>query len=108
MLKQVSNDDNKNRVESYIMLSNSLETDMEREKYEKDITLIVKRMEFIFNDKECQVLNFTDITTYKRLKKEEEKGRLLNTLYTSVHHEMLGPLKANVDIAILLMKNLQN
>ena len=35
---------------------------------EKTRTIIVKRMDLIYNDKECQVLNFTDITTYKRLK----------------------------------------
>ena len=33
-------------------------------------TVIVNRMKFIFNEKECAVINFTDITAYKRLEKE--------------------------------------
>ena len=53
------------------------------------------------------MINFTDITAYKRLKQEEETNRLLKTLNTSVHHEMLAPLKANVDISERLVKSLQ-
>ena len=64
-------------------------------------------MDMIFNEQECQVLNFADITAYKRLKQEEEMNRLLKLLNTSVHHEMLAPLKANVDIAERLIKNLR-
>ena len=45
------------------------------------------------------MINFSDITAYKRLEQEKEMNRLLKTLNTSVHHEMLTPLKANVDIA---------
>ena len=44
------------------------------------------------------MLNFTDITTYKKLKREEEKNRLLNVINYSVHHEIIGPLKANIDV----------
>lgn len=72
-----------------------------------DRTIIVRRMDMIFNEQECQVLNFADITAYKRLKQEEEMNRLLKLLNTSVHHEMLAPLKANVDIAERLIKNLR-
>ena len=36
----------------------------------RDRTLIVKRMSLIFNEKECHVLNFTDITTQNLLKLE--------------------------------------
>ena len=56
-------------------------------------------MNLTFNGKDCQVLNFTDITMYKRLKHEEEKTRLLNMLNHSTHHEMIGPLKANIEFA---------
>ena len=56
-------------------------------------------MSLTFNDKDCQVLNFTDITTYKKLKREEEKSRLLSVLNYSIHHEIIGPLKANIDVA---------
>ena len=54
------------------------------------------------------MINFTDVTAFKRLKQEEETNRLLKTLNTSVHHEMLAPLKANVEISSRLVKSLQN
>ena len=48
------------KVESYIMLSGNKEEDRKE--------IIIKRMHLLFNDKECQVLNFTDITLQTRLK----------------------------------------
>ena len=30
--------------------------------------LIVKRIDILFNDEECEVVNFIDISTYERLK----------------------------------------
>ena len=68
----------------------------------------MKRVGLIFNDKECQVLNFTDITAYKNLEEEKETSRLLKTLNESVHHEMIGPLKTNVDICKRLAASLPN
>ena len=65
-------------------------------------------MNMTFNDKDCQVLNFTDITTQKRLKLEEEKSRMLSSLNTIVHHEMLGPLTANVDFSERLIRYLKD
>ena len=58
--------------------------------------IIVKRMDLTFNDRECQVINFTDITMYHRLEKEKQSNKSLKMLTTSVSHEMLGPLDANV------------
>ena len=52
----------------------------------------------IFEDKECQVVNFIDITAYKKLEKERENHALLKTLNTAVHHEMLTPLRTNVEM----------
>ena len=45
------------------------------------------------------MLNFTNITTFHKLKKEEETTKLLKALNTSVHNEMLTPLSTNVMIA---------
>ena len=67
----------------------------------------MNRMEMTFNEKECWVINFTDITAYKRLKLEEETTRLLKTLNASVHHEMITPLRANVDISERLVRCLE-
>ena len=88
--------------ESYLM------TDYDRDKKKKDRTLIVKRVEMTFNEINCQMFNFTDITTYKLLKQEEETSRLLQALNTSAHHEMLGPLKTNIDISTRLVKKLKD
>ena len=70
----------------------------------------MKRMDLMFNEKECQVLNFTDMTMDLQLKREEEKNRMLKALNMSVHHEMLGPLKVNIDNSCQLIKliNRQN
>jgi len=99
------NNENSNSVESYIMKA---ETDELMENTQPERTLIVKRMELNFNDMDCQVLNFSDITTYKQLKHEEETSRLLRALNASAHHEMLGPLKANIEISARLVKRLKD
>ena len=75
---------------------------------ESDKSFIVKRGKLTFNDSECQLLNFTDITMYRRLKKEEETNRFLKTLNASVHHEMIGPLKVNVELCERLISKLPN
>ena len=59
----------KNKVESYVMRgANFSESDVDVEDQGGDRTIIVKRIDLIFNETECQVINFTDITAYKRLK----------------------------------------
>ena len=68
----------------------------------------MKRISLLFNDRECQTLNFIDITAHKSLKQVQQKTQQLSTLSASVHHEMLGPLKSNVEIADALMRHLSN
>ena len=62
-------------------------------------TILVRRMSLNFNDCECQVINFTDISAQKSLIHEKGRSKMLSVLNTSVHHEMLGPLKTNVSLA---------
>ena len=50
------------------------------------------------------MLNFTDLTMDLQLKREEEKNRMLKALNMSVHHEMLGPLRVNMDASTHLIK----
>ena len=73
-----------------------------------DRTLIVKRANLQFNDKSCVVLSFEDISAVKKLKLEEEKSRLMSSLYSMVHHEMLGPLKSCEEAAVRLIRNLKD
>ena len=86
------------KVESYAMHSRDVPVD-----HESSRTIIVKRFDLTINEKLCLVLNLTDITAYQRLKNEKEKSSLLSTLNTSVHHELIGPLKINVEMAKRLM-----
>ena len=72
------------------------------------LTIIVKRMKLNFNDDQAStVINLTDISTYIKLKKEEETNTLLKTLNASVHHEMIVPLQVNVEMAHRLKKKLK-
>ena len=71
-------------------------------------TIIVKRMKLSFNEVESRVINFTDITSYIRLKHEEEVNNLLRTLNASVHHEMVVPLRVNIEMADRLKNKLKN
>ena len=66
-------------VESYVMRSHGLEPELEDR--DTDRAIIVRRLNLEFNGEECRVLNFTDITTYKRLKHEEETRTLLIERY---------------------------
>ena len=61
-------------------------------------TIIVKRMKLTLNDKECQVLNFIDITSYQRLKDQEEKSKQLSSLNSQVSNQIIGPLHVNVEV----------
>ena len=71
-------------------------------------TLIVKRSTLMINEKESTVMSFSDITAYKRLKKQKEISKLLRAINMTVHHEMLAPLKANIEICGRLIKLLKD
>ena len=75
---------------------------------EKERFLIVKRKDIVFDKRSCQLIKFTDISTYKWLKQKEEKHRLLTTLNASIHHEMLAPLNAMKSITHYLQKKLDS
>ena len=49
------------------------------------------------------MLAFTNITSFYKFKKEEERSKLLLALNMSIHHEMLTPLGTNVMLADRLM-----
>ena len=67
-------------------------------------TLIVKRLDLTFDNKQCQLITFSDITAYKNLEKEKKTTEMLKMVNWSVSHEMLGPLNTNVQLALLLLK----
>ena len=90
------------------MLHKGIEKQSDFNSIHCDLTFIIKRTKLIFNDKECVVFNFQDISAFKKLKHEEEKIRLMSMLYSSVHHEILGPLETNIEAAIRLIRHLND
>ena len=69
-----------------------------------ETALIIKRSSLLIDEKESTVINFSDISAYRKLKKQEQITMLLKTLNATVHHEMLAPLKANIHICNRLLK----
>ena len=63
-------------------------------------------MSLNFNEKESTVINFTDISAFYQLKQKEDANNLMKTLIASVHHEMVVPLKVNVEMAERLISRL--
>ena len=86
------------------MLHEGIEKQTEFSSVKNDLTLIVKRQKLIFNDKECIVFNFQNVSAIKKLKHEEEKTRLMTLLYSSVHHEIIGPLEHNIEASVRLIQ----
>ena len=74
---------------------------------ESETTLIIKRSSLLIDEKESTVINFSDISAYRKLKKQTEISTLLKTINATVHHEMLTPLKANVHMCNRLLKQVK-
>ena len=60
-------------------------------------------MPLIFDEQECLIVNFTDISAYVNLQEQQESYNLLKTLNAQVHHEMIVPLKVNTEMAQMLL-----
>ena len=71
---------------------------------ESETALIIKRSSLLIDEKQSTLINFSDISDYRKLKKQEQITMLLKTLNATVHHEMLAPLKANIQICNRLLK----
>ena len=61
-----------------------------------------------FNNFDCSLVTFTNISLYKQLKQQEEMSGILATLNASIHHEMLTPLGNNVQVATELQKQIKD
>ena len=70
--------------------------------------LCVKRIDLIFDNYNCQVISFIDISPYAWLRHQKEQNNVLQVLNTTVHHEMLSPLRANIEISQLLYQSMKN
>ena len=99
------------KQDSSVEVYKMVEKDTMRAGQEIDVTtenktFIVKRMDFIFEDQECQIINVTDLTAYTKLQKEEDENKLLKMLNASIHHEMLTPVKTMIEISQRLVSKL--
>ena len=56
-------------------------------------------MEIVFNERDSQLLTLTDITIHKKLELQESKNHILAMMNANMHHEILTPLKVNVQVA---------
>ena len=63
------------------------------------ITFIVKRLDLTFNDKDCQLITFTDITALRNLEKAKKMTQMLKIMNRAVSHELLAPLASTVQLA---------
>ena len=87
----------------YLMVSNALSDEYSDEKSNvRQIT--VTRMKIFFEGKESELLTFIDMTVHKRLQTQEIKNELLITLNASMHHEIVTPIKVNIEMAERLME----
>ena len=74
----------------------------------EDKVVHLKRTDMIYNNTNCHVLNFLDMTSQYSLERSEEKCRLMKLQNTTIHHEMIAPLKAQIDISTCLYENLKS
>ena len=62
------NSNNQNEVEIEVYQKKELlESKVTPDKEANWMTIIVKRINFIFDEKECQLINFTDLTAFTQL-----------------------------------------
>jgi signal transduction histidine kinase len=62
----------------------------------------------MFNQEECKVATFRDVTDKSKLAKIEADNKLLHMLTSSVTHEMVTPLKCMVSFSEIVVKALAN
>ena len=61
-------------------------------------------MEIVFDDRESQLLTLTDITIHRKLELQENKNHILTMMNANMHHEIVTPLKVNINVAEKLSK----
>ena len=66
LLNGSSNNQNETEIEVY-QKRELLESKVTPDKEANWMTIIVKRINFIFDEKECQLINFTDLTAFTQL-----------------------------------------
>ena len=89
------------KVEMYSMPSPE-EANIEEEDQEisfPETTLIVKRLDLTFNNRDCQLITFIDITAFRNLDKAKKMTQTLKIMNRAVSHELLAPLSSTVQLA---------
>ena len=65
---------------------------------------MITRNAFIFNNKECFILNVNDLTSLKQVSALKSENSLLNLLAANVSHEMMTPLNCIIYFADILIE----
>ena len=58
---------------------------------------LLKKQKVFFDNKECQLLVFRDVTAFRLLEEERSKVKLMQILHATVSHEMLNPM-GNIEV----------
>ena len=53
---------------------------------------LIRKRKVFYDNKECQLLVFRDVTTHRLLEEERSKLKLMKLLHASVSHDLLNPL----------------
>jgi len=69
--------------------------------------LLITRNAFIFNNKECLILNVSDLTSLKQVSTLKTENNLLGLLAANVSHEMMTPLNCIIYFADILIEFLR-
>ena len=65
--------------------------------------MLISRNAFIFNNKECFILNVSDLTSLKQVSTLKSENNLLSLLAANVSHEMMTPLNCIIYFADILI-----
>ena len=61
-----------------------------------------------FNNDQCQIATFRDVTQLKRIAKMEAENDYLQFLNSNVSHEMITPLRCIISFTKSLMQEMTN
>jgi len=65
--------------------------------------LMISRNAFTFNNKDCFILNVSDLTSVKQVSALKTENNLLSLLAANVSHEMMTPLNCIIYFADILI-----
>ena len=84
----------------------SEEDDLRPNGSQKDFHLVVDRTQIDFNKKNCRLITFKDVSVHHRQKLQEEEGKLVKAMTSSIQANIIGVLNSTLYILEILMQRL--